>query len=141
MTIPHLDAALARGRARALARMTSRVTVWRKGALGAQDETTGLQGSAWSRVAVGVPFRLAGSTSGAGATRTQTIGGVEVQTALRRGDFPALFPGLRDGDHVEVTAGENAGKAFRLLEVDAQDQATALRVPLIAVDRPKEWTP
>ena len=68
-----------------------------------------------------------------------TVGGVEQTVALRTAKFPAETAGLRDGDHIEITSGENAGRAFRIVEATGQDQATALRLPVYEVARPVEW--
>lgn len=121
--------------------MTSRVTIWRKGPPSAQNETTGLRGPSWVPVAADVPFRLAGATSGESPSRTLTVGGVEIQVSVRHGDMPARFIStVRDADWLEITAGENSGRAYRVVEADGADQQTALRLPLLAETRPKEWT-
>lgn len=124
-------------RAQAEARMTSRATVYRKGAKAPQSEDDGLEGSAWATVVADSPFRLKGAR-GAGNSRTTTIGGVEVTLAVREGHFPHGTV-LRDGDLIDVTEGENAGTTWRVVEADAADQQTAYRVPIIATDRPEEW--
>lgn len=124
-------------RRQAESRMTSRATVHRKGAATPQDEETGLEGSGWSAMVTDSPFRLKGSR-GASGTRTVTVGGVEVTLAVREGHFPAGTD-LRDGDLIEVTAGENAGTVWRVVEGDWADQQTARRVPIVATDRPAEW--
>lgn len=127
-------AELAAARADALARMTSRATVHRKGEKVPQDEGTGLEGSSWSAAITDSPFRLGRGTG----QRAVTIGGAEVTLALRVGHFPAGTV-LYDGDLIEVTEGENAGTVWRVVEGDWADQQTALRVPIVATDRPAEW--
>lgn len=124
-------------RAEAEARMTSTATVRRLSERVEQDEETGLEVPVWDDIYTG-PFRLGGS-SGAAGTRTVTIGGVEVQVATRVAHFPASTTDLTDGDLIDLTAGENAGLVLRIVEADWQDQATARRVPVVAVDRPEEW--
>jgi hypothetical protein len=46
---------------------------------------------------------------------------------------------LRDGDLIEITAGELAGSVWHVVEADAADQQTARRVPVIAAEHPEEW--
>jgi hypothetical protein len=72
--------------------------------------------------------------------RTVVVGTTEVQLAVRVGHFPAATTLLRDGDLIEITAGENAGLVLQIIEAAWQDQATARRVPVMAVQRPAEWT-
>lgn len=129
--------ALLAGRRAAEARMTSRVTIYRRTGLTAQNETTGREVPTWETVATDVPFRL-GSTRGAGASRTTGIEGSEVEVALRTGHLP-YDRSVLDGDYLDVTDGENAGTAWVVVEGDWQDQATARRVPIVAVTRPEEW--
>lgn len=119
--------------------MTSRATLYRKTGETAQDETTGLEVPVWDVVYTDLPFRLGGSDSGDSASRREDIGGVEVQVAVRVGHLPASTADLSDGDFIDVTAGENAGTAWRIVEAAFKDQATARRVPLLAEDRPEEW--
>ena len=117
--------------------MTSRATVHRTTGRMVQDESNGLEVREWATTYTG-PFRLGGANAGSSGARTEAIGGVEVQTALRTGHFPAGTD-LADGDVVEVTAGENAGTVWRVVEGDWADQQTARRVPLTAEARPEEW--
>lgn len=119
-------------------RMLSRANVHRPAVGGVQDETTGLQGSGWDEVETDLPFRLGGSRGGSGAVRTVTIGGAELTLAVRTGHLPAGTE-VYDGDLIEVTQGDNAGTVWRVIEGDWADQQTALRVPIVATDRPTEW--
>lgn len=131
-----LDETLARGRAAAEARMRSTARVRRNNGL-----TTGPDGwdvVAWLDVYTG-PLRLAGADSGSSPSRTKTVGGVEYQAATRVAHFPHDTSVLRDGDVLEITEGESAGLFFVLLEVDPADQQTALRVPVEATQKPKDW--
>lgn len=124
-------------RAEAESRMTSTCTVWRTTGRTEQDESTGLESPVWEIVYTG-PMRLGGSRNAA-TTRTESIGGVEVQRALRVAHFPASADTLADGDLVDITAGENAGTVLRIVEADWQDQATARRYPVESTERPEEW--
>ena len=120
--------------------MTSRAVVRRKTGFMVQNEDNGLEVPEWEIVHATVPFRLGGSgTPGSDGSRRQDVAGVQVQTAIRTGHFPASINGLQDGDWIDVVSGENAGRAFSIVEVDWKDQATARRVPLLAQDRPEEW--
>lgn len=134
-----IAAELPRLRAEALARMTSTATIRRKTGHWVQDETTGLEEPEWLVIHTAIPFRLGGSDSGDSASRREDIGGVEVQTAVRIGHLPVSIDDLSDGDFIDVLTGENAGTAWRIVEVALKDQATARRVPLLAEDRPEEW--
>ncbi len=118
-------------------RMTSRAAVLRKtGAM--TTGADGLEVPEWATVHADLPFRLGGANSGSSGTRTETIGGVEVQVATRVGHFPA-GTALEDSDHIEITAGENAGVVLRIVEAEGADQQTARRVPVVSVQRPEEW--
>jgi len=133
------EAELAEARAEAESRMTSRVTIRRPPAPGATATVVnGFEVRAWSTVASGVPFRLGGN-QGAGAYRRVTVGSAEVQVATRIGSLPASQTDLKDGDFLDVTAGESAGLVLRVVEAIWQDQATARRVPVVEVQRPEEW--
>lgn len=119
--------------------MTSRATIRRTTGRTTQDETTGLEVPIWDDIATNIPFRLGGANAGSSGTRTEDIGGVEVQTALRTGHIPAAVAGVREGDLVDVVTGENAGTVWRVVEGDWADQQTARRLPLVSTDRPEEW--
>ncbi|WP_181312468.1 DUF6093 family protein [Nocardioides campestrisoli] len=140
-----LQARLARGCAAAEARMgasngASDVIVYRKGDAGQQNEDTGAQSPEWEPVHAGVlPFRL-GGTRGAGQTRTVSTPAGDVQVALRTGSFPNEGPDLQDGDLIAIVAGERAGTFWSIVEADAADQQTARRVPVVAAQRPEEWS-
>lgn len=130
--------ALPRLREEAETRMASRCTIRRSTGRTAQDESTGLEVPVWDTTYTDLPMRLGGSRSAA-TTRTETIGGVEVQTALRIAHLPATTVDVADGDLIEITAGENAGVVLRVIEAAWQDQATARRLPVESVARPEEW--
>lgn len=118
-------------------RMTSRAAVRRKtGAM--TTGADGLQVPEWATIHTNIPFRLGGANGGSSGTRTETIGGVEVQVATRVGHFPA-GTSLADSDHIEITAGENVGLVLRIVEAEGADQQTARRVPVVSVQRPEEW--
>jgi hypothetical protein len=134
-----IAAALPDLRVEAEARMTSTVTIHRRGIRDAQDEASGLEGDVWTSVATAVPFRLGGADRGGSGSRTLTIGGVETTVAVRVGSLPTTQTDLADGDLLEVTAGENSGVVLHVVEATWQDQATARRVPVFEVQRPPEW--
>lgn len=126
-----------RQRGRAESRMLSRATVRRES--GTTTNPDGFEVPGWLDVYTDLPFRLGGADQGGAGTRTVTVGGTEVQVAVRTGSFPASTTNLRDGDLIEVTAGENAGTVWQIVEADFQDQATARRVPIVNTARPAEW--
>lgn len=115
--------------------MTSRATVRRPS--GAAEGRFGA--TVWADVLTDVPFRLAGSVRGGSGSRTVRIGETEVEVATRVAHFPADTAGLRDGDLIDVTAGECAGLVLRVVEASWTDQQTALRVPVVEDQRPAEW--
>lgn len=126
-------------RAEAEARMTSTVTIRRKTGHWIQDETTGVEEPEWLVLHTDAAFRLGGSDSGDSASRRQTVGGMDVQTAVRIGHLPVAINDLQDGDWLDITSGDNTGTAWLIVEADFKDQATARRMPLLAQDRPEEW--
>lgn len=129
---------LARGRAAAEARMTSRCTIRRKTAA-TTTGPNGFQVPVWDTIHTALPLRLAADTD-AGQSRRIETAGVEFQVAMRVAHLPATTSDLRDNDLIDVTSGENAGMVLRLIEAGWQDQATARRVPVVATQRPEEWT-
>lgn len=129
----------ARGRAAAEARMTSRCTIRRKTSATTTDPGTGFQVPVWDAIHTALPLRLA-SDADAGQSRRIETAGVEFQVAMRVAHLPASTSDLRDNDLIEVTSGENAGMVLRVIEAGWQDQATARRVPVVATNRPEEWS-
>jgi len=115
--------------------MTSTGKVWRK------DLTTpvvvdGLETPHWTAEHSTLAGRLAGTSGGAAQTRRVSIGQTEVQLAVREWHCPVGTTNLRDGDVIEVTAGENAGIFLRVIEATGQDQSTARRVPVVEIQKP-----
>lgn len=96
----------------------------------------GLQVPRWDTIHAQLEGRIAGGR-GAGASRTVTVGQSEVQVAVREWHCAASTTDLRDGDVVHITAGENAGRFFRIVEATGQDQATAYRLPVIEIQKPE----
>lgn len=134
-----IEAALPALQVEAESRMTSTVTIRREPAPGTPPVIVGgFEVPAWTVVDTGVPFRLGGS-SGAGAYRRVTVGSSEVDVATRIASLPASQTDLKDGDYLDVTAGESVGLVLRVVEATWQDQATARRVPVVEVQRPEEW--
>ena len=119
--------------------MQSTATIRRKTGRTTQNETNGRIVPVWDVIHADLPFRLGGSDSGDSASRREDVGGVKVQTAVRIGHLPVTADALQDGDYIDVTEGENAGTAWRIVEAAFKDQATARRVPLLAETRPEEW--
>lgn len=119
--------------------MTSRALVKRVDPANPGTDENGFEVDGWAIVYDG-PFRLAGPPRGGGGSRTARIGDVDVELAVRVAHFPASTSGLRDGDLIEVTSGENVGGFLRIVEASWQDQATALRVPVVEAQRPGGWS-
>lgn len=114
--------------------MTSRGKVWRED----PDNPVvvdGLETPGWVAELTELPGRIA-ANRGAAQTRAVTIGQTEVQLAVREWHCPATTV-LRDGDVIEVTAGENTGIYLRVVEATGSDQATALRVPVVEIQKPE----
>jgi hypothetical protein len=105
---------------------------------GTTKDADGFDVGVWTVVYTG-PFRLGGANAGSSGTRTVTVGSTELQLAVRTGHFPHDTSGLADGDLIDVTAGENAGLVLRIVEATTADQQTALRLPVVQTQRPKEW--
>lgn len=116
----------------------SDVIVRRKTGRTVQDESTGAKAAVWVVVHEG-PMRLKGATRNSSGTRRDTVPGGEVQLATREAHFPIAVNVIRDGDLIEITAGENAGTVWRVLEADHADQQTARRLPVVSEKRPSEW--
>lgn len=131
-----IASALAAGRRAAESRMTSTATVWR---LDPDNPVIvdGLETPGWIAEHTHLPGRIAGSRGGTAQTRSVSIGQTEVQVAVREWHCPASTTGLRDGDVIEVAAGENAGVFLRIVEATGQDQATARRVPVVEIQKPE----
>lgn len=117
--------------------MSSRCTVKRAG--GKAKNADGFDVSAWSVVYADLPVRVGGAERGGSGSRSATVGGVEVDLAVRVAHFPASTVGLEDGDIVQVTAGEFTG-FLRIVEASWQDQATARRVPVVEAQEPEGWS-
>lgn len=115
--------------------MTSTAIVWRED----PDNPTlvdGLETPSWVAELTALPGRLAGPSGGAAQSRKVSIGQTEVQLAVREWHCPASTAGIRDGDVIEVTAGENSGIYLRVVEAQWQDQATARRLPVVEIQKP-----
>lgn len=143
------EAELLEDRAEAEERMESRARLLRPTNRMAQDEATGRQYRVWVVLAIDVPVRVAGPARSATQTRTQAVPGGEIQVAHPIDHLPLEIKWLdaialedrelRDDDHIDVTAGEPAGLAHKILEADLSDQKTARHLPVKAVQRPEEW--
>ena len=122
---------LNRGRELAMARMLSRVTIWRENG---DEVVNGIERVKWELIYAGVPFRLVD-----GQSTPVTVGGIDFADATGRGDLPAVITNLQDNDLIEVTRGEWVGSVFRVVKAIKGDQMTARRVPVVEVNRPTEW--
>ena len=144
-----LAAALPELRQHAESRMESRCTLRRVTDRMDQNESTGREYPIWQTLAVNVPLRVKGAPQSASPSRAESVPGGDVQTARPTGSVPLVIEWLddvpaadrehRDGDHIDVTAGETAGLVLNILESDRTDQTTARRFLVEAVQRPEEW--
>lgn len=125
-------------RAEAEARMTSRATISRKTGVMVTD-SNGYESPEWVIVATDVPMRLSGMAANSSPYKAETPAGGLVNYAARVLHLPVSQSDLVNDDLVEITAGENAGTVWRVIEATWQDQATARRVPAERVKRPAEW--
>lgn len=137
MSTAPTEAELAEDREDAEARMTSRCTVRRKTGTTVVD---GVKVAVWTPTYTALPLRLVGLSDSQSQSRRVETAGVEFQLAIRTAHIPASTSNLRDGDFIEVTSGENAGMVLRIVEADWSDQTTARRVPVVATQRPEEWS-
>lgn len=119
--------------------MFSRVAILRKTGETTTDDR-GLEVPEWATVHVDLPCRVSGAAANSSPYRTLNIGGATVEVAARILHVPAGTADLLDGDFAEITVGDTAGLVFQIIEADAQDQATARRVPVVATKRPEEWS-
>jgi hypothetical protein len=103
-----------------------------------QDEDTGLEVPEWADVHTG-PTRLKGTPANFSPSQSLELPGGELQVGQRTAHFPVSVTGLRDDDWIDVTAGENEGTVWRIVEADFADQQTARRLPVVAEQRPAEW--
>jgi hypothetical protein len=103
-----VESALAAGRRAAEARMLSRATVRRKTGATTTD-ADGFEVPAWSSPYTSIPCRIAGMARSQSPSRSLNVGGAEVQVSPC--ESPTFRTGtvLRDGDLIEITAGELAG--------------------------------
>lgn len=119
--------------------MTSTADVRRRTGVMAQDPDTGREYPVWTVVHAAIPLRV-GTTAPSTQTVQTSIPGGTVNRALLTAHFPASTTDLRDGDLIEVTAGETAGLVLEILESDPSDQKTARRVSVRSVQRPERWS-
>lgn len=117
----------------------STVTIRRRSGQRIQDEGTGKKSPEWVAPHADLPMRLDFTSSSDGGSRTEGTDGVEVETATALGHFPALTADLRDGDYIDITAGEGAGEVWRIVKAVRGDQKTTRRVPIRSDTRPAEW--
>jgi hypothetical protein len=129
-----IASAIAAGRVLAESRMASAGTAYRRN--GYTTDANRLQVPAWEVVYTG-KCRIAGGRGPTSST-PETTADLDIARSSMVGHFPHATE-LRDGDLIEVNAGESAGLVFRVVEADQGDQRTACRVRLIQTERPAEW--
>ena len=134
-----VQSVLASGRRAALLRMTSTATFRRKTGATAQNETTGEVGDVWETTHTDLPGRLDAGHGHAGRVRAVDVAGVQIVAPDPEWHAPWGTTNVREGDYIDVTAGDSAPVVLRVREVPVGDQQTALRLPVEVVDRPSEW--
>lgn len=117
--------------------MLSRGTIKRRG--GTTKDADGFDVPAWTTVYTDLPIRVGGADRGGSTSRSVSVGGVDLQLAVRVASVPHDTTGLRDGDVIEVTSGEFTG-FLRVVEASWQDQATARRLPVVETQEPEGWS-
>lgn len=131
---PAIATALPMLRAEAEGRMESVGMAYRR--TGYTLDANRLQVPAWEVVYAG-KCRIAGGRGPTSSTPDNTAD-LDVARSSMVGHFPHATE-LRDGDLIDVTAGESEGLVFRVVEADQGDQRTACRVRIIQTERPAEW--
>lgn len=124
-----IEAILPELRAQAEARMTSRADVYRATGNLVPNPSTGEESPEYETPLTDVPVRITGSNR----SRETGPDGAESDEGTREAHFP-VGTQVRDGDYISLTAGENAGDVWKLVDVARTDQATALRVVVEAAD-------
>lgn len=117
---------------------TSRATIRRKTGERIESPDGGLVDE-WEVTYADIPCRLSGNRNGQSQSRTVSVGDSEVTLAGRVLHLPSGTTSVADGDVAEIVEGETAGTIWRVIEGDSADQQTALRLPVIAAQRPEEW--
>lgn len=134
-----LDQTLDRGRDAAAQRMRSRCRVMRITDRVTQDETNGHEVPVWVEIYTGLPCRVGDAGGRSPSSRTVDLGELDQEAGSRVISLPVDASLIADHDLVDITDGENAGTVWQITESDWADQKTARRVPVLAVDRPREW--
>lgn len=125
-------------RARAEARMESRVTVRRKTGEYVTN-ADGAQVPEWADIYTDLPARIAAGSTADGGSRGVTIGAATWENATGVASFPHPSDLLADGDLFEVTSGEWPDEVYQIVAAIKYDQQTARRVPIVEYPRPEEW--
>lgn len=135
-----LQGALTRGRAAAVARMTSTCTIRRKTAATTIDPVTGFKVPVWVDVYVDLPCRIDWQDAGAGGYLSASIGGeVEVTRSRRVLKAPHDTRDARDHDVAKITSGDCDGLFFAMPKVAFADQKKQQEIPITETQRPDGW--
>lgn len=127
-----IEAALPQLRAEAEARMTSRCKIAHKGGT---STAGGIRKPVWTPDYTDHPVRIGGSDG----SRTFDVDGLPVTVPARVASLP-IGTSVVDGSVIEMTAGDLTGQFFRVVESTGKDQATALRVQVVGIERPDGWS-
>lgn len=107
----------------------SRADIYRATGNLVRNPGTGEESPEYATPLTNVPVRITGTTR----SRETGPDGAETDEGTREAHFP-VGTQVQDGDYILLTAGENAGDVWRLVDVGRIDQATALRVVVEAAD-------
>lgn len=118
--------------------MTSRATVKRQN--GTTTDADGYEVPAWQVIYTDLPCRVSPGSTSDGGSRGVSIGGVTFEDATGVGHFPHPSPLFRDGDVLELTAGDWAGDFFTVVAAIRYDQQTARRLPIREASEPEGWS-
>jgi Family of unknown function (DUF6093) len=105
-----------------------------------QNELDGSEDPGWVVVHEG-PMRLAGARQGASGVRRQQAPGGDHALGDLEAHWPASVPRerFREGDLIEIAAGESADTFWSVKGIPIADQQTARRLPVEAAQRPSDW--
>lgn len=116
----------------AQARMTSTCTIAHRGGT---TSAGGIKKTVWTPDYTDHPVRIGGGEG----SRTLDVDGLPVTVPVRVASLP-IGTSVTDGVVIEITSGDLEGKFFRVVESTGKDQATALRVQVVGIERPDGWS-
>lgn len=132
-----LEARLARGRAAAEARHTSRCEVRRDTG---RNKVDGVERVSWALQHMDLACRIRAPRGSTGASASSNSGGVTAELGQREWHVKHDTTNLVDGDIILITTGPAAGSFWSIKDATPTgDQQTARRVTIVAAKRPRDW--